>query len=1088
MKTIARRVRSSAHAQFVILGMILIVAVLTSVAVSAKAKAIVQQTQPNSAQQRTMLTFADRVAYQRAIEEVYWRHRIWPHQNPSAKPSLDAVMSQAEIETKVTHYLRDSHALEEYSQQAITGGQLQAEMERMAKHTKQPEVLRELFEALGNDPFVVAECLARPALAQRLLLTLAEASSERTKSLVATADTPQGPPFVSEWSAVTADGVSFVEKLAALLHHETGNYSAAVLNKATNPSRLATLARRREPFGSWRARPEAQSPTITAAMNSSPYKLPVISNSANNTVPSVACTDDTWTSTSPSNEPLARYHHVAVWTGSEMIVWGGTPNANGTTDYNTGGRYNPSTDTWTATSTINAPAPRHGPTAVWTGSEMIIWGGYHNSALLDTGGRYNPSTNSWTATSTINAPEAREWHTAVWTGSEMIIWGGLVVLNTNELTNTGGRYNPGTDSWTATTTTSAPTARAGHTAVWDGTYMIIWGGNTNTGGIYSPVDNTWKGGGTNINGAPTARQGHTAVMGPPYRMLIWGGVDSGGDTNTGGIYDTVFGIWTPINTINVPNARAGHTAVWDGGEMIIWGGYFGSGNFNSGGRYNPSTDSWIATSLFNAPAPRYGHTAVWSGSQMIVWGGFDNTNAFGDGGRYCAIAPSPTPTPTPTASPSPTATATATATPTPVCCQFQTAPTNLLLAAGVVDIGNHCDDCTTVVTFPFPVNIYGLTFFQANVSSNGNLQFTGNSSYSGTNCPLPDPNLGMAILPFQGDLRTDAGLSGCAVWPNGCGVFTSTVGSPPRRQFNIDWHAVRAADNSQTAEFEIRFFESTQNLFEVFYGGISDSGANEEVGVQESGTDQCATTYSCHTPTIVNGLKVAYFIQGTCPTPTPTPTGTPSATPTATFTPTPTATATFTPTPTATSTATATFTPTPTATATATATSTATATPTATAPPTIQVTVKTNPANLSFTVDGITYNSTHRFSWTAASGHTISTTSPQGGGTGIQYVWTKWSDNGAISHTVAPTANTTYTATFSTQYFLTMSAGTGGTVSPRSGWKKTGATISISAAPANGYSFSSWTGSGTGSYSGTNNPASITMGGPITETASFIHN
>jgi hypothetical protein len=69
-----------------------------------------------------------------------------------------------------------------------------------------------------------------------------------------------------------------------------------------------------------------------------------------------------------------------------------------------------------------------------------------------------------------------------------------------------------------------------------------------------------------------------------------------------------------------------------------------------------------------------------------------------------------------------------------------------------------------------------------------------------------------------------------------------------------------------------------------------------------------------------------------------------------------------------------------------------------------------------------------------------------------------------------------------------MSAGTGGTVSPRSGWKKTGATISISAAPANGYSFSSWTGSGTGSYSGTNNPASITMGGPITETASFIHN
>jgi hypothetical protein len=40
-------------------------------------------------------------------------------------------------------------------------------MERMAQHTKQPEVLHELFEVLGNDPFVIAECLARPALSER---------------------------------------------------------------------------------------------------------------------------------------------------------------------------------------------------------------------------------------------------------------------------------------------------------------------------------------------------------------------------------------------------------------------------------------------------------------------------------------------------------------------------------------------------------------------------------------------------------------------------------------------------------------------------------------------------------------------------------------------------------------------------------------------------------------------------------------------------------------------------------------------------------------------------------------------------------
>src|SRR6266480_2617293 len=125
----------------------------------------------STASQKT-LTFAQRVVYQRAIEDVYWRHRIWPRNGgdrPDPKPSLDAVMSQAQLEKKVQDYLRKSQALEDYWQRPITGEQLQGEMDRMAQHTKQPEVLQELFEALGNDPFVIAECLARPALAERLV-------------------------------------------------------------------------------------------------------------------------------------------------------------------------------------------------------------------------------------------------------------------------------------------------------------------------------------------------------------------------------------------------------------------------------------------------------------------------------------------------------------------------------------------------------------------------------------------------------------------------------------------------------------------------------------------------------------------------------------------------------------------------------------------------------------------------------------------------------------------------------------------------------------------------------------------------------
>jgi len=101
---------------------------------------------------------------------------------------------------------------------------------------------------------------------------------------------------------------------------------------------------------------------------------------------------------------------------------------------------------------------------------------------------------------------------------------------------------------------------------------------------------------------------------------------------------------------------------------------------------------------------------------------------------------------------------------------------------------------------------------------------------------------------------------------------------------------------------------------------------------------------------------------------------------------------------------------------------------------------------------------------------------------------TSWTGGGAISHTVAPTTNKTYTAKFNTQYYLTMSHNTGGTGTPASGWRASGSSVPISATPASGYHFTNWTGSGPGSYSGTNNPASITMGGPITETATFTHN
>ena len=74
--------------------------------------------------QRT-LSFEERLSYQRTIEEVYWRHRIWPKERPDGKPTLDAVMSQAQLKKKVTDYERNSQALEDYWHRPITADQLQ---------------------------------------------------------------------------------------------------------------------------------------------------------------------------------------------------------------------------------------------------------------------------------------------------------------------------------------------------------------------------------------------------------------------------------------------------------------------------------------------------------------------------------------------------------------------------------------------------------------------------------------------------------------------------------------------------------------------------------------------------------------------------------------------------------------------------------------------------------------------------------------------------------------------------------------------------------------------------------------------------
>jgi hypothetical protein len=292
---------------------------------------------------------------------------------------------------------------------------------------------------------------------------------------------------------------------------------------------------------------------------------------------------DSWSKVSFTNMPSTRASQPTVWTGNEMIVWGGSTPLYGTI-LNTGGKYNPLTNVWVSTTTVNAPYPRYSNSAVWTGTEMIIWGGTDGSNLFNSGAKYNPNTDTWTPITTVNAPTGRLNPTAFWTGTEMIIWGGTDQYS--NIVHSGAKYNPNTDTWTPITTANAPTGRLNYTAVWTGTEMIIWGGGEAvtmaTGARYNPFNDTW----------------------------------------------------TATTLTNAPIGRRNHSATWTGQEMIVWGGYTDNSESTcTGGRYNPLSDSWTAVTVTGGFCPSLNAFAIWTGTEMLVAGG-DYGNQYHAGGMY----------------------------------------------------------------------------------------------------------------------------------------------------------------------------------------------------------------------------------------------------------------------------------------------------------------------------------------------------------------------------------------------------------------------------------------------------------------------
>ena len=228
-----------------------------------------------------------------------------------------------------------------------------------------------------------------------------------------------------------------------------------------------------------------------------------------------------------ATSPEPRLSPTVIWNGAELLVYGGFDSVSRPQD--DGGAYHPATDTWRVLSgswrqsnptRITEILGLAGHSALWTGAEMLIWGGLYETTgdgeLTNRGWTYDPASGLWAITGpepTIDdnfrlipddsAPAPRSGHDAIWTGSEMIVWGGVDAAG--EPLADGGRYDPATDSWQPVATLNAPLTTPMTEAQWTGIEMLTWNGGQvvapEFGGVplpgiylrgYDPLSDTWR--------------------------------------------------------------------------------------------------------------------------------------------------------------------------------------------------------------------------------------------------------------------------------------------------------------------------------------------------------------------------------------------------------------------------------------------------------------------------------------------------------------------------------------------------------------------------------------------------------------------
>ncbi len=310
-------------------------------------------------------------------------------------------------------------------------------------------------------------------------------------------------------------------------------------------------------------------------------------------IPGARVQSDEWEALRSTTTIPPRTRHSAVWTGTEMIVWGGYHPAGGYR-YD-GGRYNLASNSWTPLPTNGAPYAGGLTKAIWTGTELIVWGGDSQGV----GGIYNLQSNAWRRINPQNAPTPNYSYDRIyWTGAEMLVWG----------LNSGGRFNPVTGLWSPISQIGAPSGQ--FAGAWTGTELLVWQYNEVFGARYSPAANVWLP--LPIENGPTIGD-----------MGFWTGsefvVFPQDKSHPGAKYDPEANVWRSLAPSPYYINLCG-SPIWTGSKFIF--GPRGDGDDIYIRLFDIEQDNWSAVSVFNGPNldGECSATSFWNGQDLVLYG------------------------------------------------------------------------------------------------------------------------------------------------------------------------------------------------------------------------------------------------------------------------------------------------------------------------------------------------------------------------------------------------------------------------------------------------------------------------------------